>query len=271
MAKKIYLIAGVILQLLIFFVVRAGLASAAQANISRSYNATSAISNGELVSLVSKQGNQATLANSTNSSRLLGVAIASSQSLIAINSSNSTLQVATTGTVNVLTSTVDGNIKIGDQIAVSPFSGIGVKASTGNVTIGIAESALTPSSTTSQLEVKNKQGNNIPVKIGSVKVGINIGKDLQGLPININQVQKIVKDFTGKTVSTFRIVCSFVIAILALAAMVALIHSSIYASIVAIGRNPLAENTIKRTLVAITVLTVLIFGLAAVSIYFLLK
>jgi hypothetical protein len=261
MAKKIYLIAGVILQLLIFFVVRAGLASAAQANISRSYNATSAISNGELVSLVSKQGNQATLANSTNSSRLLGVAIASSQSLIAINSSNSTLQVATTGTVNVLTSTVDGNIKIGDQIAVSPFSGIGVKASTGNVTIGIAESALTPSSTTSQLEVK----------IGSVKVGINIGKDLQGLPININQVQKIVKDFTGKTVSTFRIVCSFVIAILALAAMVALIHSSIYASIVAIGRNPLAENTIKRTLVAITVLTVLIFGLAAVSIYFLLK
>jgi hypothetical protein len=248
---------------------------AASASISHSYKTSTSIGNGSLVSLsLSKQGNMATPANTSNASRLLGVTVASNNSLIAINSSNSTIQVATSGAVNTLVSTANGNIAVGQQIAVSPFNGIGVKAGYGNEIIGLAESTLTDSSSgVSSFQVKNKQGKKQSISVGFVKLEISIGKDYSSnnAASSSNALQQLVQHLTGKTVATARIICSFIIVILALASLVALLQSSIYASIIAIGRNPLAQYTIKRTLVAVISLMGLIVGLASGSIYLLLK
>src|SRR5580658_8665210 len=103
-------------------------ASAASANISHSYSDTSAIPNGSIVSLDSSNPGYVQLANTNNASRLLGVALNSKDSLLAVDptSATHTVQIATSGSVNTLVSTVNGNIAVGDQISTSPFNGIGM-------------------------------------------------------------------------------------------------------------------------------------------------
>src|ERR1035437_10646836 len=85
-----------------------GLASAAasSANISHSYQATASIPNGSIVSLDPKQSDCVEPANTTNGAQLLGVAVAGSDSLIAVDATPGAVQVATAGNAPVLVSTL---------------------------------------------------------------------------------------------------------------------------------------------------------------------
>jgi hypothetical protein len=92
---------------------------ASSANISHSYSATTSITNGSLVSLDPVHSGYVQLANVTNGTRLLGVAVASNDSLLAVDATQGTIQVATSGVANTLVSTLNGNIDVGDRISVS--------------------------------------------------------------------------------------------------------------------------------------------------------
>src|SRR4051812_13274251 len=81
-------------------VLSASSASAASANISRSYQAKTAIVTGSLVSLDTGDSNQVVSANSDNAKRLVGVAVRSGDSLLAVDASTGKVQVATSGSVS---------------------------------------------------------------------------------------------------------------------------------------------------------------------------
>ena len=100
-------------------------ALAASPNISRSYLAYGSVSNGSLVSLLPGKSDNVEEANTANGSRLIGVVVQSNESLLAVNPSNTSVQVATDGVANVLVSNVNGNINVGQQVSVSPFNGVG--------------------------------------------------------------------------------------------------------------------------------------------------
>lgn len=245
-------------------------AGASSANISHPYKATTSVPDGSLVSLSSQRNDYVEPANIGNGSRLLGVAVASNDSLIAVDPGSGKVQVATSGTATVLVSTLDGNINIGDQIAVSPFNGIGMKALAGSRVIGLAQTAFngnSPGATTEQ--VKDKNGQTTSIQMGSVQINIAIGTD--GADANLNTLQRFVKDVTGHTVSTFRVATSLAVAAVALVALGALIYASIYGGIISVGRNPLAQRAVFRSLGSVLAMAGITAAISGGTIFLLLR
>ena len=247
-------------------------AGAIAPNISHSYQPDGSIANGSLVSLDPSNSSHVQLANSSNGSRLLGLALANNDSLLAVNASSTTIQVATAGTANALVSTLGGAIKAGDRISVSPFNGIGIKAVPNSYVIGLAQTGLDSHSTnTIPDEVTNKSGQTTKITVGYVRISIAIGTDSSGNDGNLNALQKLAKSLTGHTVSMLRLIVSLIITVVALVTLMTLIYSSIYSSIVSVGRNPLAQNAIIRTLILVIATAILTAAVTAFIIYLLLR
>jgi hypothetical protein len=248
-------------------------AGAASANISHSFDASSGIANGSLVSLDSSKSNYVEPANTSNGQDLLGVAVSSGDSLIAIDPAPGTIQVATTGDVDTLVSTLNGPVAVGDQVSVSPFDGVGMKAGQGDEIIGLAQTAFNSSTNGGAIEsVKNKNGKISQIYVGYVRAGISIGVgSVTGTNDQLGGLQKLAQGITGHVVSTARIVISLIVATIATLALITLIYASIYGGIISIGRNPLAKRAVFRSLITVLWMVVLIATVASGIIYLLLK
>lgn len=246
-------------------------ASAASANISRSYQASVNIPNGSIVSLDPKRPDFVQPANTVNANRLLGVALPETDSLIAINVQARTVQVATSGNVSTLVNTLNGDINVGDRVAVSPFNGVGMKAYAGTKVIGVAQSALSASSEGSaSVQVTDKNGKLTKVRVGYIRLNIASGATLQDEE-RLNSLQKLAKAVTGHRTSTLKIVISLIIFIVASLSLVTFIYASIYGSIISIGRNPLAKYAVFRSLGYVMGMSVLMSVVAGLTIFFLLR
>lgn len=263
-------LAGVIVTLMLL-----GLqpASASSANISHSYHANGPIPNGSIVSLDPSRTDYVQPANLDNDKRLLGVVVASNDSLLALDEGNSTIQVATNGTVSVLVSTLTGDLNVGDEVSASPFNGIGMKALPGSHFIGLAQTAFSShdSSATSR-EITDKNGKSHQLWLGYVRLAVGIGtNNTSGNGVQLSGLQKFVQSLTGHTVSNGRIIVSLVVAFIALFSLSVLIYASIYGSIVSIGRNPLAKYSIFRTLSSVLSMAAVMAVVAGLTVYFLLR
>jgi hypothetical protein len=250
---------------------------AVSANISHSYYASSTIPEGSIVSLNPHRSGYVQLSNSATGASLIGVALASQDSLLAIDptaNTSTTVQVATSGSVNTLVTTANGDIKVGDQISVSPFDGIGMEAAPGTRIIGIAQTAFSRNSAGAISEkVKDKLGKSHQVVISYIRLSIGIGTS-SGAGAGGSQanfLQKLVKSLTGHTISTARIVLSGIVTFVALISLITIIYASIYGSIISIGRNPLARQAVFRTLTSVMIMAVVTVIIAGVAIYYLLR
>lgn len=248
-------------------------AGASSANISHSYKANDTIKDGSIVSLDASRSDYVVPANVDNGAQLLGVAVAGNDSLIAVDATPGSVQVATTGTASALVSTLNGDIKVGDQVAVSPFNGVGMKAAAGSRIVGLAQTAFNGSTAGATTEtVTTKNGQNHSVKVGYLRVNIAVGSNADSTgAANLNGLQRTVQSVTGHVVPTFRIIISLAIAIIALLALITLVYASIYGSIISIGRNPLAKYAVFRTLGSVLGLAVLTSVIAGITIFFLLR
>lgn len=257
------------------FLILLGLApvGASSANISHSYNTNQTVKPGSLVSLDSQNKDYVVLANTENGKKLLGVAVNSDDSLIAVDASSDKTQVATSGEATTLVSTLNGDINVGDQIAVSPFSGVGMKATDGGYIIGLAQTSFNANSPGATEEtVKDKDGKSSQVSFGYVRINVAIGSGTtQGGGPQLSGLQKITKSLTGHVVSTARIIIALIIAIVALAALVTLVYASIYGGIISIGRNPLAKFAVFRTMSSVLVMVAFIALIASGLIFLLLR
>jgi hypothetical protein len=245
---------------------------ASSANISHSYQASRPIPNGSLVSLDPNRTDFVKPANSDNGKQLIGV-IAGNDSLIVVDEGGGPVQVATTGSATALVSTLNGDIRVGDQIGVSAFDGVGMKALPGSRVIGLAQTAFnggTDGATTEQ--ITDKSGKKHSVKVGYAQVSIAISTNANALTTaNLTSLQKVAKSLTGHTVSNTRVLISLAVAIIAMLALIVLIYASIYGSIVSIGRNPLAKYAVFRTLGSVLGLAFLTAAVSSLTIYFLLR
>lgn len=242
-------------------------ASASSANISRSYQSAAPITSGSLVSLDPGRTSYVVPASVDNGSRLLGIAVAKNNSLIAVDPASGGVQVATTGTAAALVSTLNGDIKVGDPIAVSPFKGVGMRATaSGSRVIGLAQTAFNAGTTGATTEtVKSKDGHNRSIKVGYVRLNIAVGTYAPASGSPLNSVQKVAQSLTGHAVPTGRVVISMAVAIITLVILVTLVYASIYGSVISVGRNPLAKYAVFRALgsvLALALLTTIISGLA---------
>jgi len=247
-------------------------ADASSASISHPYKTTGGLPNGSLVVLDATHSDYVQPANVKNASRLLGVAVADGESLLAVDSNQGTTQVATNGNASALVSTVNGDVHLGDQITASPFNGVGMKATAGGEVLGLAQSALDDHTQGTITEmVTDTAGKSRQITVGLVRVNIAVSSHGDKADGDLTGPQKVVHLLTGHEVSTLRALISLLVALVALLALVTLIYASIYGSIIAVGRNPLAKYTIFRTLGSVLGMAVLTALVAGVTLFLLLR
>jgi len=240
--------------------------------ISQSYQSSGKLATGALVSLVENTSDQVAAANSNSVDNLLGVVINSNNSIVSIsdNGGNQS-QIATSGTLDVLVSDINGSITKGSQITASPLSGVGMKATTNTRVIGIAQGKMTTDNS-QQESYTDKAGEKHSVRIGQVPVLVNVSyffkePDKTIIPAAIQNVANAV---AGKPVSTLPILASVAIFIITLVVVVSIIYSMVNSSIISVGRNPMSQSAIYRDIVQLSALVLAILAVGMISIYLVL-
>ncbi len=249
----------------------ASLASAAP-SLSQNYLAESTIPVGSIVSLKTTASDTVVASSIKTVDNILGVTISASNALIALTGdSESEVQVATSGIVDVLVSNVNGEIKNGDHITASPITGVGMKA-TSNVRIaGIAQGDLTQSGGKME-KIKDQEGNEQEVLVGRVPVLVNVAYFFKETERTIipAAIQSIANSVAGREVDTAPILLAAAIFLIMLIVVVSIIYSMIRSSIISVGRNPLSQSAIYRDLIQLSALVIAILGVGLVAIYLIL-
>lgn len=221
---------------------------------------------GALVSLEKDTPNTVLLSTSDNVQDLVGVA--GDKSLIELSNGTGSVQVVTNGTTQTLVSDINGSVKTGDRITASPIAGVGMKATQSGVIVGIAQSNLSSADTTKQ-EVADKKGKKKTVEIGLVSVQVD--KVFYEAPSDANSfLPPVLSDFAssiaGHQVSPIRIMAAALLIALLFIVVTILLYSAVRSSIISIGRNPLSEQAVHKSLleVGLTVIGVLVFTVIVV-------
>lgn len=249
-----------------------GVLLAASKDISQSYNAETELQPGTIVSAATDDADTVSAANTQNASRLVGVVVEADNSLLAVNPDSDKVQVAKSGSIPVLVSNVNGDIKDGDRIAASPFNGIGMKAIGAGYIVGRAQADFSADSKgATEQQVTDKDGNEQTISVGYIQIDLNPKFDAEAGSDGLNGIQQWVRSLTGHTVSKSRVIVSVVVAVAAIIAVIVLIYASIYGSIISIGRNPLAKQSIFRALAHVLLMAFMIIAVAFALIYLLLR
>lgn len=257
-----------------FFIMGLALPLPAQAvtTLSQSYNTDEKLSLGALVSLEKNTSDRVAAATTSNVDSLLGVVISADNSLLALSSDqDNQAQVATSGTMQVLVSTINGPIARGDHITASPISGVGMKATDNVRIIGTSQGELSESSGTKQT-YKDKDGKEQTVVLGQVPVLVNVSYYFKEPEKTLvpGAIQSIANSLAGKPVSTLPIIISAAIFLIMLIVVSSIVYSMIRSSIISVGRNPMSQSAIYRDLIQLSALVLVILGVGLISIYLVL-
>ncbi len=251
---------------LLFFSVSA--AAQGNSSISQRFQANqTGITPAALVSVEKDNPNAVELSDTISASRLVGVV--NNQPLIGLSDGESGLDVVTSGNTIALISDVNGAVKTGDKITASPISGVGMKAIEATTIVGVAQASL-DSIQTEAREVTDKTGHKRQVRIGLLPVQVGVASYAPEAKEQSSFVppflQSIANSVSGRNVSPVRVLVAALILILLFLSITVLLYSSVRSSIISIGRNPLSESAVRKSLfqVGLTVMILLLFAVAIV-------
>lgn len=238
--------------------------------ISESYQSTEKIPVGSLVSLVKDSQTQVEASFPLNVDNMLGVVINPDSSLLSVSTGNTgQTQVATSGTLPVLVSNLNGEIKRGDHITASPLKGLGMLAN-GNVrVVGISQGEMTG---TRQETIKDIDGKDQKVTIGEVPVLINVAYFFKEPEKSIipASLQNVANSLAGREVKPIPIIVSGAIFVVTAIVVMSIIFSMIRNGIISIGRNPMSQSAVYRDVIQLSALVIGILAVATISIYLVL-
>lgn len=195
-------------------------------------------------------------------SKVVGIAIPIDDSSVAITSSDADIYVESQGEVWAYVTDINGEVKRGDLLTVSPLRGMLMRTTTdqGGTIVAIADDNFTASQAET---VRLDSGKSAKV----AKIMINLDqKNISGGQGQESALQKLGRSVTGRTVSDVRVLVAMVIFIIVMIAEAAIIYGGITSAITAIGRNPLAREYIKKELLQVLgiVFGVLILGIITI-------
>lgn len=246
----------------------------ASSDLSRSFSSTEKIEPGSLVSIDQPKEGYVIGANSNNAEQLVGIAVLSDNSLLAVNSSESKAQIAISGQATALVSDLNGDIKPGDMIAVTPFTGIGAKALPGSRVVGVAQASFNSTSKSAKkITVTDTKGKSRQLSIGAVPVVISVGtmattNETTG---NTTGLQGLATNIAGRPVSLLRVAICLIIGLAAIISLVVVVNSTIRNGISAVARNPLAKPAIFDSMAQVMVMVAFIAVVSIVLMYAVLR
>ncbi|MGY4893706.1 MAG: hypothetical protein ACO1N2_03385 [Candidatus Saccharimonadota bacterium] len=238
--------------------------------IAESYTAEEALPMNSIVSLKSNSNDSVVAANTSNVDTMIGVTIDRNDASITVtNGKENQVQVAKSGTLQVLVSDINGAVEQGDYITASPINGVGMRATGSTKVIGIAQNGLTGGVAQT---IKNSDGTEQSVKVGTVPVLVSVSGYIEKSENSFipRPVQEIANTLAGRTVSPLPILLSLGVFLVTLIVVTIIIYSMVRNGIISVGRNPLSSSAIYRNVIQLSVLVLGILVGAGVIIYFIL-
>lgn len=238
--------------------------------IAESYTAEEALPMNSIVSLKSNSNDSVVAANTSNVDTMIGVTIDRNDASITVtNGKENQVQVAKSGTLQVLVSDINGAVEQGDYITASPINGVGMRATGSTKVIGIAQNSLTGGVAQT---IKNGDGSEQSVKVGTVPVLVSVSGYIEKSENSFipRPVQEIANTLAGRTVSPLPILLSLGVFLVTLIVVTIIIYSMVRNGIISVGRNPLSSSAIYRNVIQLSVLVLGILVGAGVIIYFIL-
>lgn len=260
---------------LVFIVLVANTAFAAKTQTSQGFKVRGAIEDGLIVSVDQNDSQFVEKSNAANRERLIGVTVDSGQSVVTFADGDNKVQVASSGITKVFVSNLNGDIKSGDALTVSPIAGFAMRATSAGKVVGVASQDFIANQTasTKTLNVTSTDGQNKTVKFGQIDAQISVQNWLptgsQNSPL-LNSLRGVIGGVVGKPVSNIQAVTSIGVIFLAIIASATILYSSVSSSIRSIGRNPLSKGIIRRSLMVMTVMAILVILGAGSAVYLIL-
>lgn len=260
------------LVLAVLVLIAAPAAAGAATLVSQSYAADKAIPVGSIVSLQKGFSDRVTASTTKNNNDIFGVVVNPDNSQLSISSGqNNQVSVAQNGLEQVLVSDINGSIEVGDSITGSPIDGVGMKATQNAKVIGVAQDSF-PNNTAQKTSYKDDKGQQQSVKLGQIPVLVSVAyyykqPDKTILP---QALQNLANALAGKKVNTLPIIISMAIFLVTLVVVVSIVYSLIHSSIISVGRNPMSQSAVYRNVIQLSVLVIVILGVAVGSIYMVL-
>lgn len=225
---------------------------------------------GALVSLKPDSPNTVELSSIERVSQLVGVV--GNNPLIELSDDTTTVQVVTSGTTRALVSDLNGDIKTGDKITASPIEGVGMKANQSGIIAGTAQENLSEVQTTERT-IKSKDGTTKTVKIGLITVQVDtifFAGNQEGSSFVPSALQQLANNIAGQNVSPLRVVVAAMLLVLLFVSIFVLLYSAVKSSIISIGRNPLSESAVHKSLLQVGLTIVGLLAFTVILVYLIL-
>ena len=257
----------------LMFVV-SGMSGAHAQDVTQGYQTDEPLQNGIVVRVKPDDKAKVEALTQEQESEMFGIVVSSSESPVSI--SDPTVQevfVATQGRYDVLVSTQNGQIKVGDSVVVSSIKGVAMKAD--DLHRVLAGKALENFDGESDAESKVQIGDGRTVSLGRIRVDINVkrnpsfsGETIAGVPHSLSRLAYAVTD---KPVTAFRIYAGLSVIFLCMLVAGAILYSGIHGGMGAVGRNPLARKAIMRNMIGTTIMALIVVSIGLFAVYLLLK
>lgn len=247
---------------LLFIASFSGIAAA----IARGYSTEDiGLQTGMVVSL-SAEGNDDKVERATQeaSSRAVGVITTIENSLVSVSSGTGKVLVESEGQVDTYVSDINGAVKKGDLLVLSPLKGIlmrGDEQSPAKI-IGIAAQDITE---TSAYQFQDG-GATKDTKIAKIKIDLSYLGASSGANPADSALARLGRAIVGKDVGEIRVLIALIVFLIVLIAEGGILYGAISSAITALGRNPLARKIIRAELlrVVLVAVSVLLVGLGSV-------
>jgi len=199
-----------------------------------------------------------------NLDKIIGIATDPSQNLVVISPGDQQVYVQTSGDVMAYVSDLNGGVKKGDLLTVSPLKGVLMKADSGStIILGIALddfSSVGSQSYTVQTSGASKQTN-------VAEININLDHKANGSYYQPSTLANLGKSVTGRDVSEVRVLIVLIIFIMILIAEATIIYGAVSSAISAVGRNPLASGLIRGELIRVLFIAIFVLTIGIGAIY----
>lgn len=245
--------------------------------VSQGFKSTSDIPVGTIVSLSGREENEVEKATIDNQSQLVGVATGAENSVIDVQPKGTKVSVVSSGNVKLFVTTLDGEIKKGDKLVLSPIAGVAtrfVSGTQGRLIAVAQESAGDENSSFSSVEVQSSNGKSKRVGLGLINVILTLEADQQSttaIEVDKNILTQVVSQVTGKSVSTTRIITAGVVFASSMAVAGVILQGSVRGTFVSLGRNPLSQSSLIPALARMSALAIFILSAGSSVAYFILS
>ncbi len=246
--------------------------------ITQGYQSDDALQKGMIVRLKPGDGSKVRAAQQADDGDVLGVVVSSAESGVSLSNTEAAEEVfvANSGKFDVLVSTQNGAVNIGDYISVSSVAGVGMKADGDQeFVLGKALDAFDGKSMTEGTTVLKTSTGNQQVNLGRIGIEISVAhnpKYQKDAPAGVPEVlAKLAEVVTDQPVSAFRIYAGTAVALLSVIVAGVILFAGVRTGMTAVGRNPLAKKTIFRNLLQVTLMALIVFVIGGIGVYLLLR